>query len=479
MLQKIRISPQDNVAVVLEDNLCGVPRGHKIALCDIKKGEAIIKYGQPIGHATTDIKKDEHVHTHNVKTDLSGVLEYIYTPEKSPVEPVESKETFSAFVRKDGRVGIRNHIFIVPTVGCVNALARNLAAKINASLPCGSVDRAIALEHPYGCSQLGADHALTRTMLGDLVKHPNSGGTLVVGLGCENNTIGEFKSSLGDYDSERIKFLVAQDVGDELAEGEKLLRELVATAKNDVKTAVPISKLVVGLKCGGSDGLSGVTANPMLGRFSDYLLSRGGTAILSEVPEMFGAEKLLFNRCRSKELFEKCVKMINDFKNYFLSHGEPVGENPSPGNKAGGITSLEDKSLGCTQKSGLSPVSGCLNCGETVVERGLNLLSGPGNDLVASTLLAAAGAHLILFTTGRGTPFGTVIPTIKVSTNSDLAKRKPHWIDFNAGALLESAPEEVDKLFREKVFVIVNGEKCANERNGDENIAIFKDGVTL
>ncbi|MCQ2379053.1 MAG: altronate dehydratase family protein, partial [Victivallaceae bacterium] len=468
----------DNVEVVLSGD-GDVPRGHEIAARDIRAGESIVKYGMPIGHATRDIRCGEHVHGHNMATDLAGVLEYRYEPDFRDAAPEKETLFFDGFRREDGKVGIRNHLFVIPTVGCVNRLARRLADRINAELP-ENVDRALALEHPYGCSQLGRDHALTRTLLGDLARHPNAGGVLVVGLGCENNTIEDFKASLGNFPLTRIRFLVAQQCEDEEAAGLEALRELARLAAADRKEKFPLSRLVVGLKCGGSDGLSGITANALIGRFTDFLAAHGGTAILTEVPEMFGAETLLMKRCRDRATFERCAKMINSFKEYFLRYGQPVSENPSPGNKAGGITTLEDKALGCTQKSGSVPVDGVLDAGELPQKPGLNLLSGPGNDMVASTLLAAAGAHLILFSTGRGTPFGTVVPTLKISSNSALAQKKAAWIDFDAGSVLDAGnPASVDEKFRKKVLAVAGGEKCVNELHGYEEIALFKDGVTL
>ena len=472
----IQINPLDNVGVALQDLASGIPRGHKFALKPIRKGEPVIKYGMPIGHALEDIPEGAHVHTHNMKTNLDGILEYQWDPAKSDFKHLPCPETFQGFRRKNGAAGIRNHLFIIPTVGCVNKLAANLANRINRELPKGSLDRALALEHPHGCSQLGSDHEMTRAILRGFVKHPNAGAVLVVGLGCENNTLDSFRESLGEFDSERIRFMTAQNETDEMETGMKILRELADIASKDKRETIPASELVVGLKCGGSDGMSGITANPLVGRFSDWLTARGGSAILGEVPEMFGAETLLMARCRNRETFDKCVKMINDFKQYFTRYGQTIYENPSPGNKAGGISSLEDKSLGCTQKAGSSPVNDVLLPGEHPREHGLNLMTGPGNDMAAATLLASSGAQLILFTTGRGTPFGSVVPTLKIASNSALAKKKTNWIDFDAGRTLE---ENADPDFIRLVLDTASGKEALNERNGYEEIAIFKDGVTL
>jgi altronate hydrolase len=452
------INPADNIEV-RED-------GHKYAIRPIANGENVIKYGMPIGRATCDIAVGDHVHVHNVVTNLGEQLEYEYVPvpEATQVPHIpENVETFLGYRRRDGRVGVRNDIWIVPTVGCVNALSERLA---NA---CGGV----ALTHPYGCSQLGEDHETTANLLAALCRHPNAGGVLVIGLGCENNTLESFRARLEKAGMpENIRFLKAQDEGDEYERGLELIKEL-ELARICERTEIPVSELIVGLKCGGSDGFSGLTANPLVGRFSDWLIGRGGSTVLTEVPEMFGAETLLMNRCKDRETFDKCVKMINGFKAYYESHNQVCYENPSPGNKAGGITTLEDKSLGCVQKGGSSRVVDVLGYGEQVKEKGLTLLTGPGNDLVASTVLAAAGCHIILFTTGRGTPFGTVVPTMKISTNDALAKAKPAWVDWNA----MSNPDV--EAFAKKVISVASGELAANERNLDRHIAIFKDGVTL
>ncbi|MGN0542948.1 MAG: UxaA family hydrolase [Acutalibacteraceae bacterium] len=453
-MEYVIINPNDNVKVCLDN-------GHKYALTDIKKGEQIIKYGFPIGIAAQDIREGEHIHTHNLKTALSGTLEYRYSPEIKPVEPAEPM-LINAYVRKDGKIGIRNDIWIIPTVGCINGTAKSLANLTGAG----------CFTHPYGCSQLGDDLLITQKTLCGLIKHPNAGGVLVLGLGCENNNIQELKKVLGDYDAERIRFINCQDCEDEISEGEKIIAELKSLAGNDKRTPVPISKLKVGLKCGGSDGLSGITANPLCGRITDRLVSMGGTAVLTEVPEMFGAEQILMNRCVNESVFNDTVNLINNCKEYFIAHGQPVSENPSPGNKEGGITTLEEKSLGCVQKGGSAPVTAVLDYGDTAEKEGLNLLNGPGNDMVAVTNLAAAGCQLILFTTGRGTPLGAPVPTIKTATNSALAKHKKHWIDFDAQAGNENGLLDL-------IVETANGKQTKNEQNGCMEIAIFKDGVTL
>ena len=470
-MKQIKINEKDNVAVMLDGELSG----HKIALNDIKKGENIIKYGYPIGHATEDIKKGDHVHTHNIKTNLSGVLEYKYEPQRNKM-PKTEKRTFMGYRRADGKVGIRNEIWIVNTVGCVNKTSEILAREAD-KLYGNMCDGVFNYVHPFGCSQLGDDQKMTQNVLKGLVNHPNVAGVLVMGLGCENNNISIFKTVLGTVDENRVKFMSTQDFDDEIGEGLRLIGELAEYAKNQKREECDVSELVVGLKCGGSDGFSGLTANPLIGRFSDKLISKGGSTVLTEVPEMFGAETILMNRCVNEEVFDKTVSLINDFKDYFTSHNQVVYENPSPGNKKGGITTLEDKSLGCVQKSGSADVEDVIEIGGSVTRKGLNLLTGPGNDIVAVTNLTASGCHLILFSTGRGTPVGAPVPTVKIATNTNLAKRKPHWIDFNAGEIINGA-DLTDELF-EYVIEVANGKQTNNEKNGYKEISIFKDGVVL
>lgn len=489
MSKFIKITAGDNVAVALEPLHAGesclgvtlredVPAGHKFALTDIAEGENIIKYAFPIGHATAPIPAGSWVHTHNVKTNLSGMLEYSYHPHPCAVKQ-DREATFQGYVREDGRVGVRNEIWIVNTVGCVNGTAKALERLAQEAYG-DRVDGIHCFVHPYGCSQLGEDHKNTQKLLASMVRHPNAGAVLVLSLGCENNNLSVFKEVLGEVNPDRVKFLVTQDVEDEIEAGMKLLDELTAYASQFKRQSVPASELVIGLKCGGSDGLSGITANPLLGAASDLLARHGGTTLLTEVPEMFGAETILMDRCKDEATFEKAVALINDFKAYFIRHGQEVYENPSPGNKAGGITTLEDKSLGCTQKGGTAEVRGVLKYCEPVQEKGLNLVQGPGNDLCAITALMASGAQMVLFTTGRGTPVGAPIPTVKVATNTPLAQKKHGWIDFNAGVLAQGAPmEETAEEFFKKILSIASGEQTQSEKHDYREIAIFKDGVTL
>ncbi len=489
----IQIHPSDTVAVALttlpkgEEIVLGdrtitlneeIAQGHKFALRPMKEGETVIKYGQPIGMLTSDVEAGGWVHIHNMKTRLGDLLEYTYTPEITPI-PKKEEQTFMGYRRKNGKVGVRNEIWIIPTVGCVNNIAQAIE-KGASHVVRENIEAVAAFPHPYGCSQMGGDQENTRTILADLIEHPNAGGVLVLGLGCENSNIPELKKYLKDYDPDRVEFLVCQEVEDEIAEGIAAVERLAEKMKEDHREPVGTSNLIIGMKCGGSDGLSGITANPTVGGFSDLLIAQGGTTILTEVPEMFGAETLLMNRAQNEEIFNETVDLINGFKEYFKSHNQTVYENPSPGNKKGGISTLEDKSLGCTQKAGSAPVEGVLKYGEQVKKHGLNLLSAPGNDLVASTALAASGAQIVLFTTGRGTPFASPVPTMKIASNTRLANGKHNWIDFNCGALLENKTlAELSQDLFDEVIAIASGKQVASERAGFHDMAIFKQGVTL
>ena len=489
----IKINPSDNVAVALVPLSKGtviklddttltltedIMQGHKFSLKNLKPGDSIIKYGNPIGHATAEIPAGSWIHTHNLKTGLGDLLTYTYNKNVSDL-PHREPKFFQGYRRKDGSVGVRNEIWIIPTVGCVNnvvtAIERNSQKYIT-----GQIDSICAFPHPYGCSQMGDDQNNTRQILADLINHPNAAGVLVLGLGCENSNIDELKKYIGDYDEERVRFLVAQESEDEIADGVEIVKQLISYASAFKREPVSASELIIGMKCGGSDGLSGITANPTVGAFSDKLISMGGSTILTEVPEMFGAEVSLMNRCETEALFNQTVALINDFKNYFKNHNQTIYENPSPGNKKGGISSLEDKSLGCTQKSGSASIKGVLSYGERVKEKGLNLLSAPGNDLVASTALAASGAHIVLFTTGRGTPFACPVPTVKISTNNQLAEKKHNWIDFNCGVIVNGTPmDELSDDLLDFVLDIASGKKSKSEEAGFHDMAIFKQGVTL
>lgn len=493
MAKFIKINENDNVAVALEvlpanttvrvgdaevTTTAEIPAGHKFALVDIAEGTPVVKYGFRIGNAAAAIKKGDWIHTHNLKTGLGDLLDYSYEPELVE-EKVTADVTFMGYNRENGKVGVRNEIWIIPTVGCVNNVASKIA-ELSQGLVRENIEAVCAFPHPYGCSQMGDDQEHTRQILANLIQHPNAGGVLVLGLGCENSNIDVLKGYLGEINPDRVKFLVAQESDDEIAEGVKIVKGLAEYAASFKREPISVSKLVIGMKCGGSDGFSGITANPTVGRFSDILISKKGTTILTEVPEMFGAETILMNRCANEELFHKTVDLINDFKNYFKSHNQTIYENPSPGNKKGGISTLEDKSLGCTQKSGTAIVKGVLAYGETVKTPGLNLLSAPGNDLVAATALAASGAHIVLFTTGRGTPFACPVPTMKISSNSNLAGKKDNWIDFNAGVVAEGESLDVtgQRLFDE-VVAVASGKEVKSELAGFHDMAIFKQGVTL
>ena len=486
----IHIHPADNVAVALKTIPAGtvfegvaaaaeIPQGHKMALKPMAEGEHVVKYGFSIGHAVAPIAPGDWVHTHNMKTNLEGELEYTYNPNLCFPESKEPK-TFRGFRRPDGKVGIRNEIWIIPTVGCVNDVAKALVNQ-NQDLVSGTIDGLYTFTHPFGCSQTGADHAQTRKLLAALTRHPNAAAVLVLQLGCENLTHEQFVAELGEYDANRVKFLTCQAVEDEFEAARAILEELAAYAGKFQREEISASELVIGMKCGGSDGLSGITANPTVGRFSDMLIAMGGSTVLTEVPEMFGAEGFLMDRCVNEEVFHKAVDMINGFKNYFIRHNEVVYENPSPGNKAGGITTLEDKSCGCVQKGGSAPIMDVIGYGDAVTTKGLNMLYGPGNDLVSATALTAAGAHMVLFTTGRGTPFGAPAPTMKIATNTPLATKKAGWIDFNAGVVADGVRnlDEAGADLLDLVLEVASGKKTRTEEKGFREISIFKDGVVL
>lgn len=489
MKNSIIIDQKDNVAVALTDLskgyvfnnirlLSDVPQKHKFALCNIQKGEKVIKYGFPIGVAKQDIRAGEHIHTHNLKTALTEEEKYEFIGDCDYIT-TETDLYFNGYLRDDGNVGIRNKILIIPTVGCANNAAKEIAHK--ASVLLGLDDNTIcALTHPYGCSQLGEDAENTGKCLAGLCKHPNTGGALLVSLGCENNNLDVMAKFLGEYDHQRILTLNMQECDDEILDGVSAVKKIYDIIKNDTRTKQPLSKLTIGFKCGGSDGFSGITANPLCGKICDKLTSTGAKIILTEVPEMFGAEKRLMERCANKDVFDACVNMINGFKKYFTEHGQVVYENPSPGNKEGGITTLEEKSLGCITKGGFSTVTDILDLYEPCKKSGLSLLWGPGNDIVSTTNLTCANATIILFTTGRGTPLGAPVPTVKISTNSELWNKKKAWIDFDAGILLNGATfTDTANNLLDFIISVANGEKTLNEKHNYEEIAIFKDGITL
>lgn len=493
----IRIADSDNVAVALRVISAGervavgaeqvtarqeIPAGHKIALAPLEPEQAVIKYGVPVGVASTPIDRGDWVHSHNLRTSLSGVLDYHYSPNGGRTTATPARvPTFMGYRRANGKVGTRNELWVLNTVGCVNHAAERIA-KQAAERYAGRVDGIHAFAHPYGCSQLGDDLKNTQAVLAGLLRHPNAGGVLILGLGCENNQLNELMRLAGDVDTSRIAFFNTQDVIDELEEGTGAVARLIERVSEDSRVECPVSDLVLGHKCGGSDGFSGITANALLGRVADRLTSFGGSVLLTEVPEMFGAEQELMNRATSEAVFGDIVHMVNDFKEYFLRHNQPVYENPSPGNKTGGLTTLEEKSLGAIQKGGRAPVSGVLRYGQPVDRAGLSLLESPGNDGVSSTAMVVSGATILLFTTGRGTPLGFPVPTIKISSNTDIATRKPHWIDFDAGELLDGTktmPQLEDDLFG-LILAVASGERLANnEKNGYREIAIWKEGVTL
>lgn len=500
MLQQrelIKINPKDNVAVALRNLISGesvsvagqdyivaedIVFGHKMALEDMPKGTIVIKYGVPIGHTTQEVRAGQWLHSHNVKTNLEGLLEYRYQPDfKTQPDCFGLPDTFMGYRRSNGKVGTRNELWIIPTVSCVNRTVNRIAeaAKVKGI---NAGDGIVAYPHNAGCSQLGDDFETTQKLLSNIVKHPNAGGVLLVSLGCENNDFEHFLPVLGEYDHSRIRTMVCQDIeGDEIEEALRLIREIAVVMNEDRREAVSAKNLVVGFKCGGSDAFSGITANPLCGRISEIVTQMGGSAVLTEVPEMFGAETLLMNRADSLATFEKVVNMINSFKQYYIRYNQPIYENPSPGNKRGGITTLEEKSLGCIQKGGLATVTDTLKMGDVCSRPGLNLMTGPGNDSVSITNLLSSQAQILLFTTGRGNPLGTAIPTIKIGSNSELSNRKTNWVDFNAGVVLEHGDiERAGKELWQLVLDVASGrKKTKSEENNDREIMIFKDGVIL
>ncbi|MBR0551263.1 UxaA family hydrolase [Stakelama marina] len=489
------VDPRDDVATALHDLAAGatiavggvevtlrggVGQGHKVALRSIAKGEQVIKYGWPIGVATQAIEAGEHVHTHNVKTLLEGVEEYRYDPIDTAPEPLPgAAASFEGYRRASGRVGTRNEIWVLCSVGCVAQTSRRLVELAEKRFG-ERVDGIHAFPHPYGCSQLGDDLSHTRDLIASLARHPNAGGVLLIGLGCENNQIDALLESAPDLDRERLRYFATQMVGDEYETGLDMIGELVAIAERDKRETVPLSELVIGLKCGGSDGFSGVSANPVVGRVADAVAAAGGTPVLTEIPEVFGAEQVLMSRAKDRAIFDRIQTVVDDFKNYFIAHDQPIYENPSPGNKAGGITTLDEKSLGAVQKAGRSAVVEVLRYGEQVREHGLTLLEAPGNDAVSSTALTAAGATVILFTTGRGTPMGFPAPTLKIASNTPLAERKPGWIDFDAGTVLTGEPmDQAAARLLDLVAKTASGAETRSERNAEREIAIWKQGVTV
>ncbi|HEX6063208.1 MAG TPA: altronate dehydratase family protein [Longimicrobiales bacterium] len=500
----LRIHPADNVAVSVQSLTAGtladaageavevrqdVPAGHKVALADLAAGSTIVKYGFPIGVLTTDVTKGSWIHGDQLKTRLEGEIEYSFRNGVRDATSPKDAPTFMGYRRKNGRAGTRNEIWIINTVGCVNHAAERIAkiaaerfAQHASERFAGRIDGIHSFSHPYGCSQLGDDLQNTQRVLAGMLRHPNAGGVLVLGLGCENNQMSALLAQAGDVDEERLRFFNTQEVIDEVDEGLNAIESLVAAMEKDERVECPASDLVLGMKCGGSDGFSGITANPLVGRISDRVTELGGTAILTEVPEMFGAEQVLMDRAANEEVFDGIVRMVNEFKDYFIRHNQPIYENPSPGNKAGGLTTLEEKSLGAIQKGGHATVTDVLSYGEPVTKSGLALLQAPGNDAVSSTAMVASGATVLLFTTGRGTPLGFPVPTVKISSNSEIAERKPHWIDFNAGALLDGTADLNDlseKLFKYVLDVASGRELTNNEKHGYREIAIWKEGVTL
>lgn len=460
-----------------------VPQGHKMALSAIAAGMAVTKYGLPIGKARCAIAAGAHVHGHNLATALTGEVAYAAPAAVVAAAGVPSSRTWQGYVRADGRAATRNEVWILPSVGCVGLTAEQVAREANARhaalIAAGRIDGVMAFAHPHGCSQLGDDLDGTRALLAGLAANPNAAGVLLLGLGCESNQLADLLAAIPQSVRGKVRVLSSQAAGDELAEAGALVDELVAQAAQAERETLPLSALTVGLKCGGSDGFSGLTANPLLGRFADVLAGAGGTPVLTEIPEIFGAEQALLARATTAQTFEKAAALVNRFKRYYLDQGLPVSENPSPGNIAGGITTLEEKSAGAVQKAGTAPLVSVLDYGEQAALSGLALLEAPGNDAVSSSALAAAGATMVLFTTGRGTPLGFPVPTVKVASNQALAQAKPHWIDFDASLALREGTAAADAAFLDQLIEIASGRKTAAERAGQRAIAIWKRGVIL
>jgi len=492
----LALDPADNVAVALTPLFAGtellvdgapltvhedVPAGHKIALADLEPGQLVIKYGHPIGTVTRRVTRGDWLHTHSMRTTLEGVVTYRYEPIEVAQPATSGGGTFAGYRRASGAVGTRNEVWVVNTVGCVNRSAERITRLCREQFHEGT-DGVHTFAHPYGCSQAGDDLESTRRILAALLGHPNAGGVLLMGLGCEDNQIDGMLEAAGDVDRSRIRHFDSQDVRDDVEHGVALVGELVERMRHDRRTEHGTGDLVAGLKCGGSDGLSGITANSLVGRIADRITAEGGAAILTEVPEMFGAEQALMNRAVDERVFRDIEGLVNGFKQYYSAHGRPIYENPSPGNLEGGLTTLEEKALGATRKGGRAAVTGVLRYGERVHDSGLTLLEAPGNDAVSTTALVAAGATVILFTTGRGTPLGAPVPTVKIASNTALAARKPGWIDFDAGRLA-SGPATMDELAADLyslVLEVASGRRqTANERNDYRDIAIWKTGVTL
>lgn len=493
----MRVHPSDSVLVALQPlpsdmeialddktfNLQeAIPAGHKFALQDIEAGKDIVKYGSAIGIATNKITRGSWVHTHTMKTRLSGIISYSYNPTPYTMsEPRNIRKTFLGYPRTTGSVGTRNEVWIIPTVSCVNHTTEVIAEAARRRFE-DRCDGIYALPHNTGCSQLGEDARMSQHILKGIVQHPNAGGVLLVSLGCENNDLKHFMPLLDSIDEKRVRTMVTQEIqGDEIAHGLELIDEILQEMQHDARVETPVSKLALGLKCGGSDAFSGLTANPLVGSIADRLVACGGSGILTEVPEMFGAEHLLMNRADTEETFDKIVALINAFKQYYLDSNLPIYENPSPGNREGGITTLEEKSLGNIQKSGFSPIIDTLTYGESVKKPGINLLEGPGNDNVSITNMLASGAQMLLFTTGRGNPLSSMIPTIKIASNSRLAETKPNWIDFNAGSILEESSLSTtrDELWNHMLDIASGIEKTRSEIENYRAIMIFKKGVLL
>lgn len=447
----LRLHPKDNVALALRPLPSGarvsvegislftrdpIPYGHKVALVSIPKGGRIIKYGYPIGRAVRSISPGEHVHVHNTESGRAhGDTARPVIREESSLIPRFPQDTFLGFRRQDGRVGVRNHVLVMASVHCVNGGVERIGRE---------VPGVVALPHIYGCSQLGEDLAQTRRVLEGYVSHPNVGATLIVGLGCEALPTRELVDGLRDR-GYRVELLLLQEIGGSRAavrKGKELAAELLGEVGKLRPEPVPLSELVVGVECGGSDAWSGVTANPAVGAIADALVAHGGTVILSEVTEFIGAEHILAARAISPEVGKAILRAVARREGVAVEMGVDLrGAQPSPGNMEGGLTTIEEKSLGAIVKGGTTPVREFLGYGERPSARGLVVMDTSGNDLESVTGMVAGGAQVVLFTTGRGTPVGNpIVPVIKISSNTPLYERMRDDLDFDAGSILRGEP---------------------------------------
>ena len=484
----IRLNAADNVVVARADLAAGtpveglsatalIPRGHKLATARIAEGEAVRKYGQIIGFATADIRPGDHVHTHNAAFgDFDR--DYAYGIDARPTEfvPAAERARFEGYVRADGRVGTRNFIGVLSSVNCSNSVARLIAdAYAGAKLaPWPNVDGVVALPHQTGCCiPLDGDtHGnLERTLVGH-ARHPNFAGVLLVGLGCEVAQIDTMLERYGLAKSERLRTLVIQNEGGTaatVAAGIAHVREMLALADHAQRSTVDASHLVVALECGGSDGYSGITANPALGAAADLVVRHGGTAILAETPEIYGAEHLLTRRAASREVGEKLIERIRWWERHTAANQARMDNNPTPGNKKGGLTTILEKSLGAAAKGGTSTLMDVYRYAEPVTAKGFVFMDTPGYDPASITGMVAGGANLTCFTTGRGSVYGgKPVPSLKLATNTPMFERMRDDMDVNCGVIADGASstaEMGERIFR-LMLETASGRHSKSEAHG-------------